>query len=365
MLSSDIGSIPSRSNIEAIVSGAQKTGTLLPLLGVPDTNYEIFKNQVVDGFIDKLNAGIDIPNYPQFRDMNDMFFDLITGKERQGDGYLAVKPLQSTSNPYIPELTVLKENMSHIRDKTEKEHVKIKLCITGPYTLASFFHSKTPNLYTELGECLKEIAKKAVYSSRYAEVSHVSIDEPVLGFMNDPLLDYGSEGRTTLLEAWENICGEITNRGASTSMHLHNTSESLFWEVENLNVLTSHVGDPIYTQESTKQRLEDTDKKLWASVAMTQYDDLISAYLAENQFQGNIPEEIGSIWTGIRQGTIDPSMYLESSEIMVRRLMTLLDYFGEDRIAYVGPECGLSSFPSYDIAVDYLQKIAKVANLKG
>jgi methionine synthase II (cobalamin-independent) len=58
-------------------------------------------------------------------------------------------------------------------------------------------------------------------------------------------------------------------------------------------------------------------------------------------------------------------MYFESTEIMVRRLMTLLDKFGEEKIAYVGPECGLSSFPNYEIAINYLQKIAKVANLKG
>lgn len=365
MLSSDIGSVPTRNSMDIIVSGAQKTGTLLPLLGVSNNSHKTFENEVVEAFADKLKAGIDVPNYPQLRDMNEMFLELLTGLEREGDGYLAVKPLKTITNPWIPEVKALKENMSLIRDKSEVEQVNMKLCITGPYTLSSFFHSKTPKLYTELGDCLTHITRDAVFSSRYANVTHVSIDEPVLGFMNDPLLDYGSHGRIALLDAWENICKEISSRGVSTSMHLHNTSESLFWEVEHLNVLTSHVGDPLYSQESTKKRLEETDKKLWASVAMTQYDNLIAAHLAENNFEGNIPEEIGGIWTGIRQGEIDPSKYLESSEIMVRRLMTLLDQFGEERIAYVGPECGLSSFPSYEIAINYLQKIAKVAKLRG
>ena len=37
---------------------------------------------VLKGYADKKNAGIDIPNYPQLRDMNEMFLELANCLER-------------------------------------------------------------------------------------------------------------------------------------------------------------------------------------------------------------------------------------------------------------------------------------------
>jgi len=36
----------------------------------------------------KILAGIDVPNYPQFRDMNEMFLQIIDGIERIREGYV-------------------------------------------------------------------------------------------------------------------------------------------------------------------------------------------------------------------------------------------------------------------------------------
>jgi methionine synthase II (cobalamin-independent) len=226
--------------------------------------------------------------------------------------------------------------------------------------LASFFQFKTPGLYLELAEALADILEASLFSNGSAEISHLSVDEPVLGFMNDPLLDYGSDGREALRKAWDKVLYVAKSHSVNTSMHLHDTSENLFWDVEYLDVVASHVGDPLYSQESVKERLEETDKRLWVAIGVTQFDTLIENYYKAQGFTGNIPEKIGEVWTGIRKATIDPYLFLEDTGLMRKRLDGVSDFFGSERIAYVSPECGLNSFPEYGVAMECLERASGV-----
>jgi hypothetical protein len=149
-------------------------------------------------------------------------------------------------------------------------------------------------------------------------------------------------------------------------MHLHDTSENLFWEVEHLDSVMSHVGDPLYTQDSVRRRLEETDKMLWATVGVTQFDNLIWAHYAEEGFHGNMPEKIGETWTGIRSGSVDPLIFLEEPTRMRGRLEEIAEFFGVERISYASPECGLSSFPSYELAFECLRRtVEAIDGFKG
>ena len=47
-----------------------------------------FEKKIVDGLLDKARSDIDLPNYPQFRDMNEMFLELIAGVEKVKGGYI-------------------------------------------------------------------------------------------------------------------------------------------------------------------------------------------------------------------------------------------------------------------------------------
>jgi 5-methyltetrahydropteroyltriglutamate--homocysteine methyltransferase len=360
MISSDVGSIPSRISGEVIWSGAKKTTSLLPLLGVINQDYEEFKNEIVRSFTDKLKAGVEIPNYPQLRDMNEMFFTMMKGITKSDNTYTAQETIKPKNGASIPETEIIKKEASYIKTMTTEDRVKVKACVTGPYTLASFFKHKTPKLYEELGSTISTILHESIFKNRNAELFHVSIDEPVLGFMNDPLLDYGSEGRDSLRKAWEKIAYTGASHGLDVSMHLHNTSENLFWDIEHLNILASHVGDPIYTQESTKKRLEETDKFLCSAVAITQYDTLIQNHYTSKSYAGNIPEKIGETWTSIRNGDIDPYLFLEDRNLLRKRLKKVLDSFGVERVAYGSPECGLNSFPEYMVAIECLRRVSDV-----
>jgi 5-methyltetrahydropteroyltriglutamate--homocysteine methyltransferase len=360
MYSSDIGSMPSRIKTDIIRSGARKANSLLPFLGVRNEDYVDFEEVVVSSFIDKLKVGVDVPNYPQFRDMNEMFFELMDGIERIDGALHAVNGIRAKPRAAIPETEALRREARKIKSSSGRDRVRIKVCVTGPYTLSSFFQFKTPGLYLELAEALADILEASLFSNGSAEISHLSMDEPVLGFMNDPLLDYGSDGREALRKAWDKVLYVAKSRGVDTSMHLHDTSENLFWDAENLDVVASHVGDPLYSQESVKKRLEGTDKRLWVAIGITQFDTLIENFYVAQGFTGNIPEKIGEVWTGMRKATIDPYIFLEDTGLMRKRLDVVSEFFGRDRLAYVSPECGLGSFPEYEVAIECLERTSSV-----
>jgi 5-methyltetrahydropteroyltriglutamate--homocysteine methyltransferase len=360
ILSSDIGSLPPRVKAYTLGLGASQTNTLLPLLKIKD-EFEVFKEEVVSAQIDKLAVGLDVPTYPQFRDMNNMFFELLSGFEKDKDGYHRVEKIVDKGEG-IPEIRIIKQESKEISEKSNLDYFKIKICITGPYTLSSLFKGSRTVIIQELGDALSNILRKSLFETKYGIVEHVSVDEPVLGFLNDQLLDYGSEGRETLRVSWEKIFRFASKFGASTSIHLHNTSDSLFWETDNLNYIGSHIGDPLYTSENTLERLYETDKKLIAPIALTQFDDLISNYYRDKGIREQLPELIGKTWIDIKSGKINPIRFLESKEKMEKYLKKQIKFFGEENIAYASPECGLSSFPGYKYTLKYLKRVSNVVN---
>jgi 5-methyltetrahydropteroyltriglutamate--homocysteine methyltransferase len=358
--STDVGSLPTRADYSTLLSGARKFQSQLHFLGLDSAleQVEVFEDEVKTAFVEKLKRGIDVPSYPQFRDMNEMFLETIRGVEKTSSGYTAQGRLSATPNKAIPEVAVLKQSLSEIRDGAQLDRVPIKICVTGPYTLASLFKNRSKALIGELGDALAEITTNSIFDNRYGGVRMVCVDEPALGFLNDPLLDFGSEGREALRNAWENVCRAAASKGAETSIHLHNTSEGLFWDIKHLNVLESHVDDPLYELGDTKRRLEETDKTLKASVGLTVFDDLIKTKVATSGADKSPEELIGETWTKIRHGEVDPLTFLEQESVMRERLRKVVDRFGSERVRYAGPECGLRSFPTYGCAMECLRKTA-------
>ena len=329
-------------------------------MGLGGDDVKVFEDQVIGGFIDKLKAGFDIPNYPQFRDMNEMFFELLNGIEKRDGAYHHIGKISAKDGSNIQEVEVIKGHLSRIRKETDSEKIRVKICVTGPYTLGSFFSNKTPRLYDELGDALSKIVERTIFKNKSGEVALLSVDEPVLGFLNDPMLDHGPDGREALRKSWDKICHTAKIKGVETSMHLHNTSEGLFWDAEHLQILEPHVDDPLYTQDSTKKRLGETDKRVKASIFITLFDDLIKNKLSEQGFTGNIQEQIGFVWNQIRNDQTDPIIYLDTPKIIKKRLEKIVNNLGSEYVPYAGPECGLGSWPSQETAMECLKRVSKV-----
>ena len=84
--SCDSGSMPFMGHSAKFLEGAKKYGQ-----SNSDESTDFFEKNLVDSFVDKLEAGIDVPNYPQFRDMNQMFMSMMDGIEKIETAYLETK----------------------------------------------------------------------------------------------------------------------------------------------------------------------------------------------------------------------------------------------------------------------------------
>ncbi|RLI21181.1 hypothetical protein DRO54_04420 [Candidatus Bathyarchaeota archaeon] len=315
---------------------------------------------IVNSFLDKLLAGIDIPNYPQFRDMNEMFLQMINGIEKIREGYVEIESLSlKAGKEKIPEVRIIEKHSKRIFDILG-ESFRLKICITGPYTLSTLFAYKNEKTFLNLGKVLARIVKENLFSNKFGKVFMVTLDEPVFGVMSDPMVDYGSVGREALLKAWETILKEAAVRNVMTGMHLHSTADELFWYVESLKVVESHVDDPLYQRKANRRKLEEYDKFLKASICKTDYDQLIREKLAKNsQSKLELDERTAETWKGIRKGMINSKTFLEDKNLMKKRLEKNLETFGAERVLYAGPECGLGGFPNYETAIEYLRRVAE------
>jgi len=355
--SSDVGSLPFFGDATRFLSGAMCFKRFSE-----EGSSEYFERIVVKGFIDKIEAGIDVPSYPQFRDMNKMFLGMIDGVEDTKMGHMETSRLSlKADRQQIPEVAVIRENSQRIYRKTGRAF-KAKVCITGPYTLSSLFVYRDEGIFRRLGEVVVKIVESSAFDNRHGRVELVTIDEPVFGLQDDPLIDYGSEGRENLREAWESVFYKVHSKGARGCLHLHNTTDDLFWEVGSLDVIESHMDDPIYTMKKTEEQLEAADKFLKASLCTMNFDRLIENRIVTTSKQvlseSAINQEIAEIWRGISDRKVNPAIFVDNVQLMEERLMRVVRRFGVGRIPYAGPECGLKGFPSYHCALECLRRVS-------
>jgi len=358
----DVGSFPFFGDVEKFAEGARSFGK--NIVNAP-ANY--FEKTVVDVFLDKLAAGIDVANFPQLRDMSEMFLSMLTGLERLSEGCVENSPLAlKLGSGCLPEVSAIKKNAGVISERCGYSFV-LKLCITGPYTLASFFPHHTGEIFSRLGKALSRVVEANVFDEKSCRVGIVSVDEPTFGLVNDPLIDHGSLGRESLFKAWDEIFRSAKAKKAETCLHLHSTADSLFWDVPSLDIVESHVGDPVYDLNVTKSRLDKEDKVLKASACIVDFDELIRRGVAETSREGArvgysaMSEAVAAAWKKLKEGTVTAESFLESSDVMQRRIVDVVKRFGEERVPYAGPECGLGGFPSYECAVECLRRVSLAA----
>jgi len=355
--SCDAGSLPFVGDFQKFLEGASNYKR------VDNDSTRFFEKKVVEGFLDKVAAGIDVPNYPQHRDMIQMFLDLIEGVAKVNGGYIEIaSPTLKDGKGTIPETSAIQNCSKEIYEKLRKTF-QLRICVTGPYTISSIFAYKDRETFVRLGKVLTQIIEANVFNIKQGRVNLVSIDEPVFGFVDDPLLDRGSEGRENLLKAWESMTQAIRAKGAQSCFHLHKTSDELFWEVKALDIIESHVGNSFYQSKRTKELVESKDKFLKASLTVTDFDQLIRSQIIASSEQKlnetSINEKIAETWKNLAKEQVDPTIFIENAELMRQRLVKIINYFDKNRVPYAGPECGLRSFPTYESALECLRRVAK------
>ena len=355
--SCDVGSFPFVGDSRKFVEGANRFS-----LSSADESAEVFEEKVLEGLVDKIGAGIDVPNFPQFRDMNEMFLSMMDGIERINGGYIETQiPSVKADKSGIPEVMVIEKNSQRIQEK-KGAAFEIRICVTGPYTLSSFFPYKREDIFIKLGNVISQIVENSIFNNKHGRVGLVSVDEPVFGLLDDSLIDFGSEGRENLRRAWESIFRKIKSKNAQTMIHLHSTANPLFWDIPSLEVIVSHVDDPLVKTKKTGELLESRDKFLKASLAVNDFDALIKKKVVadspEKLAESDLNERIAEAWTDIKHGRINPESFLESVDLMKSRLVKVVERFGAERVLYAGPECGLKGYPTYETALECLRRVS-------
>ena len=289
-------------------------------------NTREYEEMVQRAFFMKLKAGVECPNYPQFQEMVEQFMGIIRNPLKQDEAYLV-----SREEAEIYEIKAL--------EKINYDGI-LRICITGPFEL----------YYKEFGGVIYDdvLENVSISLSRFAEnalnselnVKVVSVDEPSLG--TNPELQPTDE---QIQRAFSHFEFDV-----DVQIHLHSP---LFYDtilnVEEIDVIGIETAkDPSIIESIDKEELENYEKSLRVGIARSDIDSIIAEF---NQIHGvNAWQDMKLIEKAIDE--------LESVETILSRIRKSYEIFG-DRISYVGPDCGLFSFPTQNLACKLLENVSK------
>ncbi len=281
-----------------------------------------YEEMVQRAFLMKVNAGVECPNYPQFQDMVEQFMRII--RNYQEDAYLVMK-----SEAKIVELEYV--------EKIGADSVRV--CVTGPFEL--YIKELGTVIYDDVLENLaKSVARFVENALKYPNVECISIDEPSLG-LNPDLQPTDEQLR---------LAFEPMKFDVDVQIHLH---APVFYErlldVETIDVIGIETAkDPSAMDFIDPQDLESHEKRLRVGIARSDIDGIVAEF---NERHGvNAWESEDLLLRAINE--------VESPDVIKERLERAYDRFGE-LIAYVGPDCGLFSFPSQECAVALLRNVRR------
>lgn len=277
-----------------------------------------------DVLAQKISAGVEVPTYPQFRDMIRMFMDPIENPDL-------------TESPYL----IKKENAEIIELQAVSPGQEVRVCVTGPLELyiSAFGATNYSDILYNLAESVARFLERA---KEQGKISVASLDEPSLGISSNVV--FGEDDILKALEIASRPC-----RGMDCEVHLHSP---LYAEpcarVPGINIVgIESAANPDYLKLVDRKMLEDTGTYLRAGIART---DILAMAARRN-------EQLGvNLWNDLSM--LEKEIFgMESPQVMEKRLEKAYSLFGE-RLKVVGPDCGLGSWPSQKMAHKLLSNCA-------
>ena len=279
---------------------------------------------VRDVLAQKSRAGVEVPTYPQFRDMIRMFMDEIENPDHAESPYLIKR-----EHARIMELLALSPGQ------------EVRVCVTGPVELyiSAFGATHYPDILYNLAESVARFLDK---TKSDAKMAVASLDEPSLGLSSNII--FSEDEILQALQVASEPC-----RGMDCEVHLHSP---LYAEacarVPGISIIgIESAAHPDYLQLIDRKVLEETDSYLRAGIART---DILSLSARLNETLGT------NLWNDMKRLEKE-ILELESPQVMRKRLDKAYARFG-DRLRATGPDCGLGSWPSQDLAGRILSNCA-------
>ena len=325
ILFDDIGSYPLPEGVKKDwVVSAVRTG---------DPRFlEILK----DAMWQKINAGIDVPTYPQFQDMNQQFLQIINDESRTEEPLLVRK-----DRARIMELDALEDVGAQYQKKNGRK-LNVRICVTGPVELylKQFGGTAYTDILNTFAASIDRFISNSIDNAKQFKIAAVSIDEPSIG-INPQIMFSDSD----LIEALEKAAKSSASHNIDTEIHLHSPLHyKLVCRVPSIGIIgVESAANPSYLDLIDKKDLEDYDKFLRIGVART--DVFSMAAVLNEKYSINVwkePAKLEEITTA-----------METPHVIEKRLEKAHAIFGE-RIRYAGPDCGLGSWPAQKLAFNLL-----------
>src|SRR5665648_754182 len=293
---------------------------------------------ITDAFQKKVDAGVQVPTYPQYQDMNKQFLDIINGSAQEP--FLVKK-----DSAKIAELDFLKVWAQDYKE-FEGEKPAIRVCVTGPLELYLQLFGGT--VYTDILDTLAKsvdcFIKNAISVSHF-DVKTVSIDEPSIGINPNVMFEDND-----LIKALTIATSSTKGKDMDTEIHLHSPLHyKLICEVPTIGVIgIESAANPSYIDLVDAQDLVDSDTYLRTGIARTDIFGLTASL--NEKYDTNVWKDTTHLHEVVTA--------LETPKVIADRLLHVYNRFG-DRIKYVGPDCGLGAWPNQEIACILLKNTAK------
>lgn len=296
---------------------------------------------IADAMRQKIAAGVEMPTYPQFQDMNAQFLRIINDPAKTQSPFLV-----RDSEAKILELDAISPAAKDYIAK-RGEPLKIRVCVTGPVELylKEFGATSYSDVLMTISKSIDRFIKHSITKSGNIIVKTISIDEPSIGL--NPQLMLGDDDIIKALT----IAGETAAKhNIDTEIHLHSPlNYKLVCDVPSINVIgVESAANPSYLELVDRRDLEASDTFLRVGIARTDIFGLTA--ILNEKYNSNVwkePEKISDVVT-----------QLETPDVIADRLSFSFKMFG-DCIKYAGPDCGLGSWPSQELAGMLLANTAK------
>ncbi|WP_298682402.1 methionine synthase [uncultured Methanomethylovorans sp.] len=291
-------------------------------------------------FQQKVDAGVEAPTYPQYQDMNEQFLSVIRDPENTEEPF----KVKEKAARILELEAVQPAAQMYMQSHGEKQNTRV--CVTGPLEmyLKEFGGTEYTDILYLLAESVDRFLKNSIENSGYLNISVVSIDEPSIGINPQVMFDDDE-----LIQALKIATRSAHRKGIDVQIHLHSPLHyKLACDTSQINVIgVESAGHPSYLDLIDKRVLDESDSFLRVGIARTDISNLVS--VLNDKYGTNVwkdPSRLQEIVTG-----------LETPDVIAKRLEKAYSIFGE-RIKYVGPDCGLGSWPSQQIASQLLQNVA-------
>jgi 5-methyltetrahydropteroyltriglutamate--homocysteine methyltransferase len=305
-------------------------------------NYDIFEhigltnfiiNPIISSFKMKMDAGIEIINYPQYMDMYNQFLKPIN--DYQEELFLIRSELA-----IIPEIIIINHYAKEIFEQTNKP-ILLKVCVTGPVEL--YIKERGFTIYIDIAlkyaESVNRFLKNSFINNKYIKTKAISIDEPSFGYTT--LVNTNSDELIKIFDK------SVEGINVDNLIHLHTLdSYKIPLETANINVLTCEYATD-QRNIIPKKDLEDYDKYIRVGICRTNFNNLFAEAL-----DSGIPMEKLNTPNGILS-------LIDSKDRIKKMLVDALDHYG-DRLKYIGPDCGLYGWDLPSTAFELLHRIYEV-----